>query len=81
MIEFTNERSEARTFGTFDECLEHKDTIPSTQRHLCRMNYRDAAIGEKAGFVIVRTASILPYREDWLKSTDGENRAIETEED
>ena len=64
---FTNERSEARIFGTFGECLEHKDTIASLQRRMCRIDYRNPAIGEKAGFVIVRTASIMPYREDWLK--------------
>mgnify|MGYP003131878353 CR=1 FL=1 len=67
MIEFTNERSEARTFSTFDECLEYKDSIATPHRQMCRINYRDPAIGEKAGFLIVRTASIQPFREDWLK--------------
>ena len=63
MTNFTDNRNNARVFRTFDECSEFKSTLDSQDRLFARMQYRDATIGDAAGYVITRTTCLSTGRE------------------
>lgn len=56
MPEFTTRKADARIFGTFEECLEYKDTIPTPTRRFCRMVTPEGA-KPGDGFVIEKTVA------------------------